>query len=126
MAKHILRRAAKYLLISTIIVASISILTLFFTYLALGYLTPIHIFTANFIVGGLAIIMGLYSLLSPSARLGGYGRASGSRWLDYSTNQMLTKTHRRDEPEILKFIYVGIGIISITGLTQFLLSLIVR
>ena len=126
MTKHIFRKVAKYLLFSAVIFAVVSALALLYAFGTFGYLTPIYIFNANFVVGGLVIFVGLFSLLSPSDGLGS-SRSSGSRGLtvEYDTHQMLKKAQRgdetSDEPKILKFICIGIGIIAATALTQFLL-----
>ena len=111
------------MLISAAVFAVVTALALLIAFINLGYLSPIYVFNANFIAGGIITFMGVYSLLSPSARFGG-GLTGGSRALDFNMHERLKNLHRQDEPMIVKFIYVGVGVILITVLAQYLLSLI--
>ena len=125
MTRQLLRQTAKYLLISTMAVAVMAILT----FLHSGYFSPAYIFNANLTMGSLAIFIGLWSFLPPDVRIGSDGSSSGVRylgWLDFKTQENLRKIHRNDKPKISKLIYVGIGIILIAALVQFIFPLIAR
>jgi hypothetical protein len=113
------------MLVSVIIVIVVAAAALLVAFITRGYLTPAYIFNANFIVGVAIIILGLFSLTSPSARMGG-GLGSGSRSLDFEMHEKLKKAHRQDEPKIAKFIYTGVGVLLLSMLAQYLLSLILR
>jgi hypothetical protein len=124
LAKRISRKMAKYLLTAVAIAAAVTVLTLLFSRLALGYFTAAYIFIANFTVGGFMVFWGLSSLGSPTTSLSG-GRRDGSiaGLEDHNAWKNQVKHHRGDERKNTKFIYIGIGVVIITALAQFLMSL---
>ena len=124
MTKGFLHQFAKYMLISAIIFVMTAILSLFFAFFTRGYFSPVYIFIANFIIGGMTIIIGLWSLLSPDVRFGNQTVSTYSRWLEYNLREKLKDDG--DDMKIMKIIYVGICITIITLPSQYLFNLIWR
>ena len=124
MTRQFFGRIVKYLLISVAIVA-VMIILIFFRY---DYFSSNAIFNIGLTIGSMAIFFGLWSsLFSPDERVGADGSSSGTRWLgwlDFKNQESLSKAHRNDRPKISKLIYVGIGIVLITAMVQFLFPLV--
>ena len=124
MAKKFLRRIAKYSLISFVIVAAVTAAVLIFSFVTASYPSLDNVLTANFIVGGLVIFMGLLSLSSvPASRVDG-GAAAGR--LNFDLQKNMAKAHWNDKykSEIPKLFYIGIGIVAITALAQLIVNFI--
>ena len=125
MAKRILRQIAKYLMVSTIIVVAVTAAAVIFAHVARDYAALNYVFTANFYAGGIIIVIGLFPILSSAGMA--WQRARYSAWMgDYEERKELKQANRRDMQEkilgSLKLVYVGIGVLLITMLAQFLLG----
>ncbi|MDR2183812.1 MAG: hypothetical protein LBE55_06520 [Clostridiales bacterium] len=109
----ILRTSAALVLV----VAAVSVIYAFFT---LGRFWPVHVFTANLVVGAFIIGAGIVLFALPV-------RLKKDRLLDVSTHadmQLQAKARKRARAYML--IYTGICNIIITVIGQYLLSLIWR
>jgi len=115
-----IRSIAKYLLVSALIFAVISAIALVVTYVNTGQLSAAVLFTPNIVVGIIIVLMGIMSLSSlppvssnPSQNLGR---------VDAKTFNILLGAKKREEPQFLKFMCVGVGIVILAGLTDLLLA----
>ncbi|MDR2183811.1 MAG: hypothetical protein LBE55_06515 [Clostridiales bacterium] len=126
MAKQILRGIPKHLLKSAIIFVIVAALALLFALGIRGYFTTTYIFTANFIVGGIILAAGLFSLISPmdTSRHTGGAWDGGKRSLSIEAHEKAKKSHQKEEPKIAKFICIGGGVLIITVIAQYLSGLI--
>jgi len=127
MTKRILHWVAKHLLMSAVIAAAVAALVLLFTFITTGHFSPIHTFTANFIVGGIIICVGIFSIpYSPLSTQGGLKYFRHTRMgaePDFHTGKAHA-AHRTngDVGRAAKFIFAGLCIVAIAGLAQYVIG----
>jgi len=118
MAKQFFGRMLRYLLISVVIFAIVTSLSLTAAFFIQGYLTPAYVSTVGFAAGLFITCMGGFSLGSMvTTRLGGgmtRGGASHSAMRDFKTQKALLNAKDSNVNDPLKFIFIGIFTIGLS------------
>ncbi|MCL2564394.1 MAG: hypothetical protein FWE24_01095 [Defluviitaleaceae bacterium] len=110
----------KMLKISVQLVTAVSVLSLIYGFAIYGAFTYAHAFTANLVVGVLILVSGLFILITPTALL-----IKKSRLIDHTTyGEKFMEERENKRLRAYELIYIGIFIISISGIMQLVVWLI--
>ena len=113
--------AIKLLRISLIFIVIVALLSLIFGFFVQGSFTLRYIFDANYTIGIAVILSGFFYKFFPSSML-----PKGDKLFDHTSfAERSFKVRKRRQALAVDILLVGINIIVITGLIQFLLSVIV-
>ena len=119
------RKIFSVLLSSVILLAVISVAAMIYGRITLGFFTFRFLFPAHFLTGAIIIMLGLVVMIIP-LRMTAYFNLRDNKLIDH-TNYALLMMEKKEKKRILanEFIYLGMSIIAISAIAQFLLSLII-
>lgn len=120
MMPDFVNRLAKTAVMALQFIALTSAAALVVGFVRRGSFTPVYIFSANFLVGTIIIAVSLVMMVIPV-------ELKFDKLTDHTTffERYYIERHGKKQKKAFEFLFLGLLIVSITGLVQLLVSLVV-